>query len=216
LNSTLLRRGRVVKTPSPEFRFDPVPHTYYLGTRILPSITQILVETKYIDKTYYTDEARLRGTHVHQAIHYLNKGTLDWSDLEDKYFGYVMGYEKFVKDWNLKLEIFEKPMYHPSLFFAGTPDIVGTVLDNIPAIVELKTGNVPDWAAQQTIAQEMLVNAWEVKPIRRRRFGLKLNANGTYSKPVEFKNFMLDEVTFKSNNVSVQHRPLYGAQPYGG
>lgn len=201
---------------SSEFRFVEDSHTYYLGDKILPGITGILKSCGYIDTAYYTDEARDRGSHVHLAIKFLNKGTLDWEDLigkyergENKYMGYVMAYEKFVKDWNLKLEFFERPMYHPTLLFAGTPDLVGTVLDNVPSIIEIKTGPVRKWTALQTAAQELLVRAWEDKPVHRRRWGVCLNADGSYSKPVPFNEWERDEVVFRTLNSAVQNRELY-------
>jgi hypothetical protein len=189
------------------FTFDKTNHVYRLGARVLPGITGTLVHHKIIDPTYYTEEGRTRGTHVHQAIHYLNRGTLDWAQLKDKYVGYVMAYEKFMREWNLKLVSFEQGLYHPALLFAGTPDLVGTVLDNVPAIVEIKTGVVPKWAALQTAAQALLVKAWDPQALDRRRFGITLNADGTYSKPKEFENWASDELEYRTLN-SAMHVAL--------
>lgn len=193
------------------FRFDEAAHIYYLGDRVLPGITGILKDCGYIDTTYYTEQARTRGTHVHRAIQYLNKGTLDWDSLADEYMGYVMAYEKFRADWNLKLDLFEEPLHHPDLLFGGTPDMVGTVLDGIPAIVEMKTGDVPRWAALQTAGQELLVQAKIPREpgFRYRRWGLKLNKDGTYKKPVEFKDWWEDEMTFRSLVTAVNRRAAY-------
>jgi hypothetical protein len=209
---------RTIDSRFGEFRFVEESHTYFLGDKILPGITGILKSCGYINTDYYTEEARTRGSHVHLAIKFLNKGTLDWDDLlskfekgENKYAGYVLAYEKFTKDWNLKLEFFERPMYHPTLLFAGTPDLVGTCLDNVPCIVELKTGPVPKWAALQTAAQELLVKSWEAKPVHRRRWGVHLKSDGTYAKPVPFDEWDRDEVVFRTLNSAVQNRELYGA-----
>lgn len=206
-----------------EFRFVDETHTYYLGEKILPSITGIIKQCGYVDTQWYTQASRIRGTQVHRAIQYLNEGDLDWDALLSNYEaaaikdpdaenipGYVMAYEKFVKDWNLKVRLFEKPLFHPELQFAGTPDIDGRVLDDVPAIIELKTGPIMPWVALQTIAQEMLVRVWDdpFSP-RRRRFGLKLNSDGTYNKPVEFTNFMLDEMVWKSLVFTVNARESY-------
>ncbi len=187
------------------FRYVDETHTYYLGDRILPSITGILKMCGYVDVSWYTEEARNRGSHVHKAIHFLNKKTLDWSSVLDAYLGYVMAYEKFRRDWNFLVTGHELPMYHPELLFGGTPDAIGTVLNNIPAIVEFKTGQVMKWTALQTAAQEILVRVWEPqKMIRYRRWGVTLNADGTYSKPIEFKEFERDERVFRMLNTAVQ------------
>ncbi len=201
---------RSADAASSAFRFVEDSHTYFLGDKILPGITGILKSCGYIDPTYYTQEARDRGSHVHLAIKFLNKGTLDWDSVIDRYIGYVAAYEKFVREWNLKLEFFERPMYHPDLLFAGTPDLVGTVLDGIRAIVELKTGPIRKWTALQTAAQELLVRAWEDdKTVRYRRWGVCLNADGTYSKPVPFNEWERDEAVFRTLNSAVQNRELY-------
>ncbi len=209
---------RTIDSRYGEFYFVEATHTYCLGDKVLPGITGILKSCGYIDPTYYTEEARLRGTHVHKAIELLNKGTLDWDHLIDQfesgesdYAGYVIGYQKLVRDWAIKVSIFERRMYHPTLLFAGTPDIVGRCLDNVPCIFELKTGRVPKWAALQTAAQELLVRAWEAESIHYRRWGVTLNADGTYSKPVEFKEWDRDEAVFRTLNSAVQNRELYGA-----
>ncbi len=187
------------------FHFDDALHKYTLGSKVLPGITGIIKACRYVDTRYYTQETRDRGTHVHLAVKYLHKGTLDWSSVLDSYVGYVMAYERFAREWNLKVSIFERPMFHPDLLFAGTPDIVGTVLDNVPSIVELKTGPVMKWTALQTIAQELLVRAWaDDKSIRYRRWGVTLNADGTYSKPKEFIHFERDEAAFRMLNSAVQ------------
>ncbi len=189
---------------SGEFSFDEESHTYRLGDKILPGITGILKACGYIDTSYYTEEARDRGSHVHLAIKFLNKGTLDWNTVIDRYIGYVSAYEKFVRDWNVKVRIFETPMYHPELLFGGTPDIVGTMLDNVPFIGEMKTGQIMPWTALQTIAQEVLVRAWDTEPVRYRRIGIPLRADGTYGKPKEFKDFNRDEAVFRMLNSATQ------------
>lgn len=187
------------------FRYVDETHTYYLGERVLPSITGILKAVCYVDTTWYTEEARNRGSHVHKAIHFLNKRTLDWDSVLDAYLGYVMAYERFRKDWNFLVTVHELAMYHPELLFGGTPDAIGTVLDRIPAIVEFKTGQVMKWTALQTAGQELLIRVAEPqKNIRYRRWGVTLNADGTYDKPIEFKEFERDERVFRMLNTTVQ------------
>ncbi len=195
------------------FRLDYATHTYYLGDRVIPGATGILKACGYIDDTWYTPESSVRGTHVHQAIQYLNEGKLDWSSLKrDDYVGWVMAYERLVADWNIKLQSFEHPLYHPELLYGVTPDLVCTVLDDIPAIIDIKTGPVRKWVALQTAAQAMAVRAWgpaESYNDRRRRWGVTLNSDGTYNKPVEFKEHERDEAVFRTLNSAVQSRELY-------
>lgn len=187
-----------------DFHFEPETHTYTLGTKVLPGITGILKSCGDIDTTYFTEEARVRGSNVHKAIHFLNKGTLDWSSVVDQYLGYVSAYEKLVKDWNIKLEMFEVPLFHPEYLFAGTPDVVCRCLDNTPGIFEIKTGIVQEWTRYQTAGQELLTRAWD--GVRRRRWAVTLNKDGTYSKPKEYTDWQRDEVEFLMRNSIVQNR----------
>jgi hypothetical protein len=197
------------KVKSPHFRFVEETHTYYLGPKILPSITQILDAMGYVNKDYFKEEHRYRGQYVHWVIRLLNEGTLDEADIALQYRGYYDAYKRFVIDWDVQVMMFEEPLYHPDFLFAGTPDIVGLVLGGIPAIIELKTGTVPKWAALQTAAQAMLIRAWEEQPIMRRRWGVHLKADGTYSKPVEHTEYLMDESVFKTLNSAVQNRERY-------
>jgi len=205
MNSTSnLILPRTWEARSSLFRFDEPTHVYWLGEKKLPGITGILQACRYVDTKWYTAEARNRGSHVHLGIKFLNKGTLDWTTVLDEYLGYILAYQKLVRDWQIEVEYFERPMYHPELLFGGTPDIICRVLGGIPAIVELKTGPVMPWTALQTIGQELLDRAWSPEPIRRRRWGVTLNADGTYTKPKEFKDYERDEAVFRMLNTVVQ------------
>lgn len=189
------------------FYLDEATHTYYRGNGKLTGITSVLKAVGIIsdeETRWYNDKARDRGTAVHKCTHYLDEGDLDWSTVKDEWVGFVMGWEKFKRDWNFKPRLIELPLYDPLYGFAGTMDREGLILDNSPAIVEIKTGEVPHWAAEQTAGQEVLLNAWDRKPVRRRRFCVGLKADGTYRPPVEFKN-PRDRNTFLAA-VTVLHR----------
>lgn len=191
---------------SPEFTFDEESHTYRLGNQILPSITQILDELGYIDKTGYREEHRYRGSYVHWCIRLINEGRLDRNEIDPNFVGYVDACFLAMADLKIEPTIFEKPMYHPTLLFAGTPDMITD-----DAVWEVKTGEIKPWVKLQTIGQELLVRAGEARPKRRKRFGLRLNSDGTYEKPIEFRDAIQDEAVFKLNVAAVRNKPLYGA-----
>ena len=87
-------------------------------------------------------------------------------------------WEKFKRDWKFIPRIMELPMYDPLLMFAGIPDREG-LLDGEPAIIEIKSGLMPRWAAYQTAGQELLLNAWDDPKISvvRRRYGVALQSS---------------------------------------
>ncbi len=197
-------------SPAKPFTFDEATHIYRLGDRVLPSITQILKECGYVDDTYYTEEHRYRGQYVHWCVRLINENNLDWDDVHPEFRGYCDAYVKAVKELNIVPISFEEPLYHSVLHFAGTPDIVAE-----DALWELKTGAIMKWAGLQTAGQEILAQVKWPRPKPRRRFGLRLNKDGTYEKPKEFRDNILDKMTFMALNTTVQHRLLYGSKLMG-
>jgi hypothetical protein len=161
----------------PKFRFDADTHTYWLGSTRLPGCTSILKECGVIDDRYYTEASRLRGQAVHAACHYLGEGDLDWSSVSPKILGYVHAYERFMVEQNFHPRENEVPKYHKIYLYGVTPDSIG-LLGTEEAIVERKTGPMPEWAALQTAAQAMAHDPdnWR----RYSRLGLELHEDGTY------------------------------------
>lgn len=180
-------RFRLYKDPS--FIFEPGPHLSYLQGKILWSVTGALKQAGLIKTDYYTPEGRIRGQYVHSACHYLDENDLDWATLENHPYdiiGYVRAWEAFKRDWNFIPRMIELPMYDPLLQFSTIPDREGLILNGDPCIVEIKSGSMMFWTAYQTAGQDLVLRAWDEKPIYRRRFGVALQKDGTYKKPVEF------------------------------
>jgi hypothetical protein len=173
------------------FHLDEETHTYYLRKVKLPGITSILESVNIIkaDEYRWAKQEHLdRGTAVHRCTHYHDEGTLDWNTVKDEWIGYINAWIQFKKDWKFRPEMIEVPLYDPVYGFAGTMDREGPILENDRAIVEIKTGPIPHWAKEQTAGQEVLLNAWDRVPVKRRRFAVKLNSDGTYLPPAEYRN----------------------------
>lgn len=194
----------------PTFYLEPVGHNYWLDNKRIPGCTGMLKDQGYIDVEWCKPSARLRGSEVHKGIHYLNEGDLHWDSVPRAYRGYLEAYQRFFQDWNVIPELVEVPIYHPVYRYGVTADIVGRVLDNVPAIIEIKTGPIKKWVPLQTIAQEMAVRAWEPGAPHRRRWGVRLNEDGTYKPSPEFVNYDRDEAQFRIILGAVQGRDLYG------
>ncbi len=198
----------------PSFRFDPEPHEYWLKDNLLWGFSAIVKAVGWVDDTWFTEESRVRGTHVHMGTHFIDEGGADWSTIRQEIFGYIMAYENFKKDWNFKPRLIELPLYHPLLLYGVTPDREGLVQDGDPAIVELKSGALT-WVAQyQTAAQDLAIQAWEKKPTYRRRIGVKLLSDGTYiakeyKDPRDYDRWKCAVVTAQSNqNVVLRPKGL--------
>jgi hypothetical protein len=125
-----------------KFRFDPSDHSYYLGDRRLIGVSEAiqtagLKDFSRIDPTVL-ERAEQRGTAVHAACHYLDDGDLNWATVSPEIEPYVRAWERFKKETGVELLGIEKPLFHATLGFAGTPDRVVNLYPH-KGIIDLKT-----------------------------------------------------------------------------
>lgn len=156
----------------PDFSFQPDQHAYILNDRRLPSVTGILKAQGFIDDTWFTEDARLRGTYVHLACHLYDKGTLDIDELDPALRPYLDAYIRFKTETGFQVLESEVPRYHPQYLYAGTPDKIGIL--NGDALIDLKSGALSPWTALQTAAYELFFD----RPMK--RFGVQLTNEGKY------------------------------------
>ena len=168
-------RGESVVVPH-EFTFDPAKHEYRLGGRLLPSVGQVLKGMGLIHEG--SEEAMRRGKAIHTAIALLARGRLDWSTVSDAILPYLTAYETFAGHAKFRPSRIEEPMYHMVYDFAGTPDLIGMVGDEL-WIVEVKSGQKEAWHELQTGAYLLLVESGRKEFIK--RVGLYLDKFGNYS-----------------------------------
>lgn len=157
----------------PEFIFNDELHLYTLDGRSLPSVTGILKQEGFIDDTWFTEDARLRGTYVHLTCHLYDKGTLDEDELSPALQPYLDAYILFKKETGFQVNESEVPCYHPQYLYAGTPDKIGT-MNGAAALIDLKSGDIQPWCALQTAAYELFY------PNSMKRFGVQLTSEGKY------------------------------------
>lgn len=157
----------------PELIFDKERHVYSVNGRVLPSVTGILKAEGFIDDTWFTEDARLRGTYVHLACHLYDMGTLDENELDPALRPYLNGYIRFKADTGFEVVESEVPRYHEQYLFAGTPDKIG-VMAKADTLIDLKSGLVSPWTALQTAAYELTLD----RPMK--RFGVQLTDDGKY------------------------------------
>jgi len=135
-----------------QIKFDAETHTYTVGDRVVPSVTQILQEVGIIDTRWYTDEARIRGTYVHEAIHLHHNGGLNYDSLDAVIKPYFDAYLKFLKITKFEYIDGEEIVYHEARNYIGTYDLHGRY-NNLNTLLDIKTGtSAPKWAGLQTAA----------------------------------------------------------------
>ena len=160
-----------------ELIFDPSTHTYTLRGQRLLSVTQVIDAAGLIDKQWFTDEHRLRGTAVHEAVLYDVQSDLDKTQLHELIAGYVEGWFAFKRDSKFVpiKKLCEKPQFHPLYLYAGTADLFG-MLNSYPALIDIKTGDSPTAGIQTSAYVEFPV----FKAYTPKRFTLRLYKEGTY------------------------------------
>lgn len=157
----------------PEFIYNDELHLYMLDGRVLPSVTGILKGELFIDDSFYTEDARIRGTYVHLACHLYDKGTLDLDELDSALRPYLDAYILFKGETGFQVNESEVPCYHPQYLYAGTPDKIG-IMAGTDALIDLKSGDIQPWCALQTAAYELFF------PKSMKRFGVQLTNEGKY------------------------------------
>lgn len=134
-------------------KFDPITHTYTENGRRLLSVTEILRRgglaplPPVADLEWYAD----RGTKIHRCCELLDRNELDWSSVDPRIEGYVQAWAAFRDETGFRPKAIEKPIQHKDLGYAGTPDRTG-FLNRIPAVLDIKTGAIPDWTRYQLAA----------------------------------------------------------------
>jgi hypothetical protein len=134
--------------------FDPNTHIYRIGDKTVPSVTQVLSEIGWVDKTWFTPDGAARGTEVHRVLAAIDRGeecSYD-ADLD----GYVKAWEKFKLAGSLFgpcWPCLETPLYSSTYGLAGTIDRV-----HGETITEIKTGAPAWWHVYQLGGYALLLN----------------------------------------------------------
>lgn len=147
------------------FRFDKETHTYTAldtGAR-MPHITGMLERAGWIDDTWWTEDARIRGTAVHELTAEYDLGALDLSTLVSAYRGWVLGHAKAMAIMRPVFQHIEEPMAHPVYRFGGTIDRV-LLAYCLQTVVDIKSGAKTLAHQIQTALQAILVSACKELP----------------------------------------------------
>lgn len=158
------------------FEFRGEDHSYWLDGRKLESVTEILERSGISDYRWSNEDAMTRGRYVHTATEMIDRGTLDWSILDDTLRPYCEAYQRFIEDKRPEILLSEKPMYHAVYLYAGKPDRV-LKMDGVVSLIDFKTG-VPNRATAIQVAayKELAAPYFHC----RKCFSLHLRDDGSY------------------------------------
>ena len=118
-------------------KFDAENHKYYLGQKVIPSVTGIMQATKVCPE-YFDNYFAERGTRIHSAISAYSKG--EFYELSSLDAGFLSAWIIWAQD--KKIIDSEKIVFHPEFLYCGTIDYCRE--ENGKRIIgDYKTGN-PD------------------------------------------------------------------------
>lgn len=166
----------------PPHRFDPASHTYTVGDRRLPSVTEILHRVGLIDDRWYTEFGRARGSAVHDTLELLDmEGSLTDYAVDPRLQPYVEAYERFCVDHPIVWDAVEYRYFNVGRGYAGTVDRLGRDGDR-RVVLDFKTGQPEPFHAIQLAGYARLVADDEpgVRETRIQRVGLYLRSDGQY------------------------------------
>lgn len=155
-------------------RFDARNHTYWVGDRRLPSVTEVIKASG----RWYEPRSRaamLRGRRLHALTALADRGEPLPAGAPHEVAGLLAAYARFLRLLRATPERREVPQARADLGYAGTPDWEGRVM-GLPTLVDLKTGAPADWHRVQTAAYDLL------DPARsgRQRMAVYLHPNGRF------------------------------------
>ncbi|HOQ82481.1 MAG TPA: hypothetical protein PLL89_05415 [bacterium] len=123
-----------------ELKFEKETHIYTVNNKTIPSVSEIVQDV--VGLPYIADEWYLqRGNAIHKALALYLQGKLNENSVDERIRQYVENGKKAIKDISLVPTLVEVMLYHKTLNFAGTPDLLSDTI-----LVDYKTnhsGNTP-------------------------------------------------------------------------
>jgi hypothetical protein len=181
-------------------------HRYFADGRELKSVTQILDAAGMISPYCKDEEARFRGTKVHEYCAIDDETPIDLRTIPAKFRGYLRAWRMFRRDTGFTPSLIEHRVDCVDHGYSGrfdrlgyTPGSIGTVLD----IKTSKTGAVPDYARLQLVAYGFAFDRQRVFA----RTAVSLKPDGTYnSRNYPITDYFIDRAEWLSTVKTQQEK----------
>ena len=165
------------------FRFDPIEHRYFLENRELLGLTAILKAAGFYNFEFVNDHdlefARRRGTAVHLATAFSDRGTLNEGSIHPEIAPYLTAWRRFRGEVKTEMLHVENPIYSKRWRFACTPDRI-VIVNGKLSVLEIKASEYLSAAYQlQTQGQQIAAEDFYKEKVKS-RFTVRLFDNGTY------------------------------------
>lgn len=164
--------------PVPVLRLDEIAHRAFLGDRELIRVTTALEEAGLIETTWFTEESRVRGQYLHEAITLHHERDLADESVDPALQPYWEGYLAFLAESEFQPISVEQPVFDEAAGYAGRYDLFGRfqkLPDSALDLIDVKTGRAAAWVKLQTRAYGRRLDA-----PRLRRWALELPGDGRY------------------------------------
>jgi hypothetical protein len=114
-------------------------HRYYFGTRPLMGVSQVLNVVSPFE--FSNPVAMMRGTAVHMATEFYDKGTLDVASVDPAISGYLAGWRQFRAEMGFEPDLDEIEVIVADILLgvAGTYDRFGAI-NQRRVLLDIKTG----------------------------------------------------------------------------
>jgi hypothetical protein len=214
--------------------FDAARHAYTLDGAPVRSVTQLLALVGLVNfddvPPSILDAARVRGTVVHQAVHYWNDQDLDLVEFRatfPQYVGYLSSWLALCATGRLSTVLCEHRVAHTSPRFAGTFDWLG-LFDGEATLLDFATGAPEDAAKHlQLAAYTLAARQWakrDDEPVLRAfldqhpfiaRFAVRLDRDGRspqltpHNDPRDFTRFLTIANAVAVVDDERQHAPMW-------
>lgn len=174
---------------SPAFEFNPDRHEYRQNGVIVPSVTQVLAKAGICDFSFVAEDVRTHSMKRGQSVHWLlqleDEGCLDYRTVPRRLRGYRKAYRLWKKQSGF-CPIWIEKQFVSRYGFAGTIDRAGSFPattmfgTGTSAVVDFKTGEIPEWVRYQLCAYASESHPNQAIARNIRRIALSLRADGTY------------------------------------
>ena len=132
-------------------------HTYHIGDRTPPSVSQVLA-LYFPPSPFYTVEGRDLGTVRHQWFHALVQGREMENEPDPMILGAVVGFKRFLHEVHPVYVVGEESFYDPVLDVCGTPDLIAEVSGRL-AVIDYKPPSKNPRTKLQTAAYALMLRS---------------------------------------------------------
>lgn len=168
-------------------------HRYFVDGRELPSVTQILDASGLISPFCKDEEARFRGTQIHELTAKDDVTPLDLRKVPRAFRGYVRAWRKYRRDTGFMPTLIEHRIDSQELGYSGRFDRLGVRRgQHFEVLLDIKTtksGAIPDYSRLQLSGYALAHDARKVFE----RITVTLMPDGRYSsKPWPIHTNLID------------------------